>query len=367
MNPWRRLPRYCKRVHAMWVFLLCVGLLVCVLTQVARVTNPSIRSSLLEVSINQHKSTLIVGRWQFASAHSNVAIVSEYRQRRLAIKECALLLMAQSTSSALGFILPLLAIFAGLALTRSTQGSCEPSLITPRHTVLWMGVLCFSIPLVIGVFLVIESHILRIPHVWATWSRILVWMGCVGTYFAGFLFFGSWISRLTQHTKMAAWIFLSLFVAFFVIQGSRELAMRVDGSALPPVPELPAEVRLSLFRPSGEPRVTSDREEMVADYLAAVDSYSESLHALASRQYMLERWWHVVSPQLLLSEISLQVLQSQFADVVDVAFSAGHEDQEASLMASLASVWLELVWLVLICCFTWMGHWLTSRKQAIVR
>lgn len=349
----------------MWVFLLCMALVACSLVQVARLSNPSIQFSLLNVARNQHKSTLIVDRWQFASAHGNIALLAENRQRTLAINESAVLLIAQSASPALSLILPLLALFTGFALARSTQGSDESSRTLSHQPALWMGMSCLSVPLIIGVFLVIEAHVLGIPLVWASWSRILVWLGCVGTYFPTFLFFGAWISRRTRHTKTAAWIFLSLFVAFFVIQGSRELVMRIDGSALPPVPELPTEVRLSLFRPSGEPRVIPEREQMVADYLESVDAYSESVHAVVASRYQLERWWHVVSPQLLLSEISSQLLQTQLADIVDVIVAPKSEDKDPSLVSSLMSVGPEIAWLAILCCIAGLGSWFTARKREI--
>jgi hypothetical protein len=228
-----------------------------------------------------------------------------------------------------------------------------------------MSLLSLAVPITVGLFLVLESRVLEIAFVWSQWSRLIVWLGCIGIYFAAFLFLGSWISQSVRHVKTAAWIFLSLFVALFMIQSSRALLMRFDGSLLPPAPDLPQEVRLSLFRPSGEPQVIPEREAMVADYLASVDAYSESIHTVVAARYRLERWWHVVSPHLLLDEVSSQLLQTQLADVMDVVFTPESEDTAPSLTASLMSVWPELAWLALLACLTGFGAWFTTREQVI--
>ena len=364
----RDLLRCCRRLlHGVLVILLCLSLLVLLLMQTARVVNPSILKSMREVQYSQYyqdQSFLLVGSWQFASAHKNIQVLQSQRLNLIDIHDNGLLLVAQDTTPSLILILPLLALFTSLALSRA-----KPTPATSRSIRSWalsMGLLSLAIPLIVGLFLVIESRILEIPTSWSQWSRALVWLGFVGTYFTTFLFLGSWISQRARHVKTAAWIFLSLFVALFMIQSSRELIMRFDGSKLPQVPDLPYEVQLSLFRPSGEPRVIPEREEIVADYLESVDAYSESIHAVVASRYRLERWWHIVSPQLLLSEISSQLLQVQLADVVDVINSPKSEDKDPSLVASLMSMGPEMAWLLLLCGLTGLGAWrITARKREI--
>jgi hypothetical protein len=347
------------------VTLLCLSLLVLLLMQVARGVNPSILGNLREIRYYQYyqdPDVLLIGSWQFASAHSNVQFLQSQRLRLIDIRDNGLLLVARDTTSSLALILPLLALFTALALSRAkpTQDVSR----SVRHWILGMGLLSLTITIIVGLFLVIESRILEIPYSWSQWSRALVWLGIVGTYFATFLFLGRWISQCTRHIRTAAWILLSLFVALFMIQSSRELLMRFDGSHLPPVPDLPVEVRLSLFRPSGEPRVTPDREEMVANYLESVDAYSQSVHAVVAGRYRLERWWHVISPQLLLNEISSQLLQARLPDVVDVIVAS--RSKEPSLMASLMSVAPEIAWLAILCCIAGLGTWrITARKREI--
>ena len=354
----------CRRLHEVLVILLCLSLLALLLMQAAREINPSILRNFGEIQRSQYyqdPNILLVGSWQFASAHRNIQFFQSQRLRLIDIHDNGLLLVARDTTPSLVFILPLLALFAALALS---QVKSTPDMSRSiRSWVLSRGLLSLAIPIIVGLFLVIESQILEIPTAWSQWSRVLVWLGFVGTYFTIFLFLGSWISQCTRHVKTVAWVFLSLFVALFMIQSSRELVMRFDGSKLPQVPDLPHEVKLSLFRPSGEPRVTPDREEMVADYLASVDAYSQSVHAVVARRYDLERWWHVASPQLLLTEISSQLLQTQVVDIVDVVFTSKSEDREAGLAISLRSVWPEIAWLVLLCCIAVFGAWMAERKR----
>jgi hypothetical protein len=181
----------------------------------------------------------------------------------------------------------------------------------------------------------------------AVWSRLGVWIVIVGVYFALFLFLGRWIRQGTRSTKRSLWICLTLVCAMVTIQGSRPLLMRVDGSILPAVPDLPTEVQLSLFRPSGEPHVTEDRVEVVDEYLTAVDAYSQRVHDIVARRYALERWWHVVSPQLLMDEVAGQLLQTEYADAVDVFFS--QDRAVPSLTTSLGAIWPEVAWLITLC------------------
>ena len=354
--------------HSKWlqptlVILLCIGLLVCLLALASGVGSPYGRFSLRDSWGYQKPDALLVGCWQFATAHSNTSSLLSDRQWQLDVDGNSLLLVAKNAAPSLTLILPLLALFTSLALARG-----RPAVTTTcatRSCIVTDSILSLAVPIVVGLFLVVESFNLEIPFSWAQWSRTLCWLGFVGIYFSTFLFLGSWISRPTRHVKTAAWIFLSLFVALFMIQSSRELIMRFDGSYLPPVPDLPQEVRLSLFRPSGEPRVTLDREEMVADYLESVDAYSESIHAVVASQYRLERWWHIVSPQLLLTEISGQLLQSQLADVVDVIVAPKSEDKDPSLVASLMSVGPEMAWLAMLFCIAGLGSWFTACKREI--
>ena len=359
----RNFSRSCKDLQAMLAMLLCLSLLVCVLVQEARVVNPSMRGYSREMQYYQDQDTLLIGSWQFASAHSNVGALQLNRQRMVdIIHENGLLLVARYATPTLALILPLLALFTGLALVRA-----NPALHVFRSVRSWalcVGLLSLAVPIVVGLFLILESRSLEIPFSWSQWSRLLVWLGFVGTYFATFLVLGTWISHHVRHVRTAVWIFASLLVAMFMIQSGRELIVRFDGSHLPPVPELPVEVRLSLFRPSGEPRVTRDRETMVATYLESVDAYSNSVHAVVEHRYGLERWWHVVSPQLLLYELSYQLLQAQLADIVDVVYALENEGKEPSMMSSLTSVWPEMVWLILLCGFSGLGAGITARKQA---
>ena len=354
--------------HGKWlqptlVALLCIGLLVCLLALAAGVGNQHGRFSLRNSWDYQEPDALLVGSWQFATAHSNTSSLLSDRQWQLDVDGNSLLLVTKNAVPPLTLILPLLALFASLALARGRPA--VPTTSATRSYAVTHGILSLAVPIVVGLFLVVESFNLEIPFSWTQWSRALVWLGCVGIYFSTFLFLGSWISQHVRHVKTAAWIFLSLFVALFMIQSSRELIMRFDGSYLLPVPDLPQEVRLSLFRPSGEPRVTPDREEMVADYLESVDAYSESVHAVVASRYRLERWWHIVSPQLLLTEISGQLLQTQLANVVDVIAAPKSEDKDPSLAASLMSVGPEMAWLAMLFCIAGLGSWFAARKREI--
>jgi len=359
----RNLVQHCRWLQPTLVALLCIGLLVCLLALAAGVGSPYGRFSLRDSWGYQEPDALLVGSWQFATAHGNASSLLGNRQWQFDVDGNSLLLVAKNAVPPLTLILPLVALFASLALARGRPAvttTCAPRFCAVTH-----GILSLAIPIVVGLFLVVESFNLEISFSWTQWSRALVWLACVGIYFTTFLFLGSWISQRTRRVKTAAWIFLSLFVALFMIQSSRELIMRIDGSALPPVPELQNEVRLSLFRPSGEPRVTPDREEMVADYLESVDAYSESVHAVVASRYRLERWWHVVSPQLLLGEISSQLLQTQLADIVDVIVAPKSEDKDPSLAASLMSAGPEMAWLLLLCGVTGLGAWSRMRKREI--
>ncbi len=360
MKPQRCTHFTCKRIRALIVIVLCVGLLAVALFQVARVANPSIRNSIWKAAINEHKSPWIVLRWQFASAHSNLTYLADDFQRRVAAEESVGLLVARSATPTLAFILPLLGLFAGLALQRYTQPSSLSSHVHARQRLFWIGLLSAAVLLLIGGFLVLETHILEASFDWSQWCRLLVWLLVLGVYFSSFTFAGSWISQRVNKDKTIVWIILSLFVALFILQASREPLMRVDGSLLPNIPQLPAEVRMSLFRPSGTPQVIPEREEMIAEYLASVDAYSESIHCLAAHQYNLERWWHVACPPLLLSEISGQLLQTQFNNIVDVVFSEQGSNRRPSLASSLVCVWPEVAWLCLI-----MGcvAWAATRKR----
>jgi len=351
--------RRCRPWGSFLVAFLSLGLLVCLLALTANVINANIQSHYQSSRSYQDSDSLLIGSWRFASAHSNVQSLQSHRQLSNDIHKDALLLVARYATPNLGLILPLLALFTGLALVRANPalGTLRPI----RSYALAHAILSLAVPLVVGVFLVIESRILEIPYSWSQWSRLLVWLVVIGTYFASFLFLGSWISQRVQHVKMAAWIFASLFIAMFMIQSTRGFLMRFDGSNLPPVPDLPTEVRLSLFCPSGEPRVTLDREEMVAEYLDSVDAYSESVHAVIRDRYDLERWWHAISPQLLLYELSYQVLQSQLADIVDVVYSPG--GRNPSLAASLAVIWPEAAWLTLLCSLSGLSTVIAARKH----
>ena len=345
-----RLVRQVKHWRSPLVVLLCIGMLVCILVPVATIVSSNLQGPLQSASSSEDASILFVGSWEFASAHTNVRYFQLANQRWLGIRENALLLVAQYATPSLIIILPLLGLFSALALVRCGTAHAVSCIL-----------LGAAVPLVIGGFLLLESHTLDFQMSWAQWSRALVWLGLAGLYFWTFLSLGIWIGQRTRSTKTVTWIFLSLFVALFMIQSSRELLMRFDGSHLPPVPELPTEVRLSLFRPSGEPRVTLDREGMVADYLASVDAYSDSAHAVVAHRYGLERWWHIVSPQLLLNEISTQLLQTHYADSVDVIYSPG--SRPPGLASSLAAVWPETAWLILLCGLAELGAWTATRKQ----
>lgn len=204
----------------MLAVVLCLSLLVCVLVQVTGVVNPSIRDYSREMQYYQDPDTLLVGSWQFASAHSNVGILQLNRQRMVDIHENGLLLVARYATPTLALILPLLALFTGLALVRAN--SALHVFRSVRSWALWVGLLSLAVPIIVGLFLILESRSLEIRFSWSQWSRLLVWLGFVGTYFATFLVLGTWISHCVRHVRTAAWIFASLFVAMFMIQSSRE-------------------------------------------------------------------------------------------------------------------------------------------------
>jgi hypothetical protein len=321
--------------RSLLVVLLCMATLVCVLMQVASTSNPSIREGLQTHAVASGQDMPITGTWTFATAHENVHVLSLHRQARSGIPGHVLFSPAQDATWVLSQVLPFLGLLGALALVHFAPGRLSIHVL-----------FCGTVPLTVGLFLLLESHILGIPMLWSHWARVLVWLGAVGLHFSAFLFLGRWIAGRVRHLKTAVWIALSLVVALFFIQNSRSPFMRFDGSELPPVPNLPTEVRLSLFRPSGVPDVTTDREEAVDAYLASVDAYSEAVHAIAARRYGLERWWHIASPHLLLDEISIQLLQADHAHVVDALYAA--KSGPPSLAASLRAVWPEILWLAVL-------------------
>jgi len=357
---WRRFFHTCGWTVPLLVVLLCSALLSGLLVLAAQHANASMRSGFWDAN-NAKQDALLVGSWAFTSAHSNIESLMVDLQQ-LNLDDNALLLVARSVSRSLALILPLLALLAALALSQHV--SFPTTSYSTRSRAVARGILNLAIPLLMGLALVIESRILKVPLPVNQWSRVLVWLGFIAAYFAAFSFLGIWISRRTHHIKTAVWISLSLFVALFMIQSSRELIMRFDGSYLPPVPDLPTEVRLSLFRPSGTPSVTPDREEMVAEYLAAVDAYSESVYAVVQHRYNLERWWHVLSPQLSFLEVSGQLLQAELAGTVDVLYSSERGDKVPSLLALMSTIWQETAWLLLLCALAGWASRRPARKRS---
>jgi hypothetical protein len=339
--------------RALLVVLLCLGALAGLLYEIGQVAVEQIAATTWGASSREGHGVLM-GIWRFASAHENVFALNEARQQRLRLEQDAAFLVAQDVSTALTLALPFLALFAALALPLS------------RRVRLWAFV-----GLALGVSSLVVACLWGIvrQQTWTmepgAWSRLLVWIAFLTTYFTLFLLLGTWIRGVTRSTKKAVWICLSLIFAMLLIQGARPLLMRVDGSRLPPVPTLPTEVRLSLFRPSGEPRVTEDRVEMVEDYLASVDAYSEEVHKVVADRYTVERSWHVVSPQLLLRELAGQLLQSEYADIVDVVYSGRRS--EPGLAASLRAVWPEAVWLLVLCALAGTAATVVGRSQGRIK
>jgi len=318
------------------VLLLCLGTLVALSHQVARTASDEMVATAAWTQSWVQDEESLMGSWQFASAHENVLALNVTRQQVFRVDTDVMLLVARDVSAALALALPLLGLFAGLALPARS-----------RLRVLAPVVLGVGVPLGVAVSLAWVAS----THGWtmgpAVWSRLGVWIVIVSAYFNLFLLLGRWIQRRTGSTKRSLWVYLTLVCAMATIQGSRPLLMRVDGSIFPAVPDLPTEVKLSLFRPSGEPQVTADRVQIVDEYLAAVDTYSQQVHDVVAQRYALERWWHVVSPQLLMDEIAGQLLQTDYANAVDVVFS---EDRAPpSLATSLGAVWPEIAWLVALC------------------
>lgn len=324
------------------VILLCLGTLVGLLHQVARTASDEIVATAAWAQSWVQDEGSIMGLWQFASAHENVLALNAIRQQVFRVDTDVMLMVARDVSAALALVLPLLGLFAGLAL---------PSRSRPR--VLALIGLGLGTPLGVVVTLAWAASNRGWTMDPAVWSRLAVWIVIVGAYFVLFLLLGRWIQQRTRSVKRSLWICLGLVLAMVLIQGSRPLLMRVDGSVFPAVPDLPTEVRLSLFRPSGEPRVTEDRVEVVDEYLSAVDAYSQRVHEAIERRYALERWWHAVSPQLLMDEIAGQLLQTEYANAIDIVFS---EDRAPpSLVASLGAVWPEIAWLLTWCAVLGMG------------
>ena len=319
------------------VLVLCLGTVAGLTVQVGRMSCDAIgeATAWARMMAHQVKNTLL-GVWRFASTHENVDALNATRQQVLRLETDAMFLVARDVSTALALVLPLLGLLTGVAL---------PSL--SRFRAVTSIALAIGVPLILGVSLASfarQQGWMMSPDVW---TRIGVWIVVVGAYFTLFLLLGNGIQRRTQSTKRSMWIVLTAFAAMLLIEGTRPLLMRVDGSDFPAVPDLPTEVRLSLFRPSGEPRVTADRVDIVEEYLTTVDAYSQRVHAIVARRYALERWWHAVSPQLLLREIASQLLQSEYASAIDVVFSA--DRGSPSLAASLGAVWPEAAWLLALC------------------
>ncbi|MBU1050695.1 hypothetical protein KKG90_11805 [Candidatus Bipolaricaulota bacterium] len=346
-------------LYAVLIILACLGLLACLLVQSERVTRTNLQDSQWYGTTDAE----IVGSWQFASAHANIGSLLDLARLSADAEEMDLLFAAQDLAPALALALPIMGLFAALAFAstnpRGADKACRRALALPHV------ILSIAIPAMIGLYLLWQSHRLEVPLLWSQAGRILIWLACIGVYFTTFLLIGGWISRRVGSVSKATWISLGLIVTLFMIQGSRDLVMRFDGSSLPPVPELPAEARLSLFRPSGQPHVTPDREAMVADYLSTVDAYSQSVYDLVSHRYSLERWWHVVSPHLLLNEVSDQLLQTQFASTVQLLAAPEGEDREPSLLASLTAVGPELIWLLWLGGLSGLVAWISERRQMI--
>ncbi len=332
------------------VVLVVLGLLACVIADLSGHVGSSVRGLRLASSSMTSTDTSHVGRWEFASAHSNVQALVQFQQRYIHFPDDALLVMAQTSMPTWILILPLVGLLAATALVRFGRSRA-------RATVLLSGL----VPLAIGSWLVIQAHVLEIPQVWSSWSRVLVWLVVLDLYFVLFLLLGTWINLTLRSLRRAVWVLVGLFVVLFAIQGARPVLMRMDGAALPAVPELPTEVRLSLFRPSGEPRVTPDRVEMVDAYLQSVDAYSEAVHDVVRRRYNLERWWNAASPQLLLSEMAGQLLQNDYANTTDVIYTPSR--RSPSLFASMGAIWPESAWLAAACCLVGWGVQTSSRKR----
>ncbi len=323
-------------VRAVLVLILCLGTLVGVSYQVARTASDEIIDTAAWAQMSTQGGKSVLGVWQFASAHENVLALNVIRQQVFRVDTEVMLLVARNVSAALALALPLLGLFAGLAL----PPRCRLRIFTS------IG-LDLGVPLGVAVSLAWVASSRGWTMGPAVWSRLGVWIVIVGAYFVLFLLLGRWIQQRTRSAKRSLWICLTLICAMVTIQGTRPLLMRVDGSIFPAVPDLPTEVALSLFRPSGEPQVTADRVEIVDEYLAAVDAYSQRVHEIVARRYAVERWWHVVSPQLLMDEVAGQLLQTEYSNAIDVFFS---EDRAVpGLAASLITVWPEVAWLVALC------------------
>lgn len=351
--------QHIQGLHAALIILACLAVLAGLLVQSGSVTRSNLRNS----QWYQATDAEIVGSWRFASAHANVTSLLELARLSADVEEMGLLFAAQDLAPALTLALPLLGLLAALAFNwtnpRGVDKGYHPARARPQI------ILCIAIPIMSTLYLLWQAHRLELPLEWDQGCRLLVWLACIGIYFTSFLLMGTWISNHVGRFRTATWIFLSLVVALFMIQGSRDLVMRFDGSSLPPVPDLPAEVRLSLFRPSGEPRVTADREALVADYLSSVDAYSQSVYDVVSHRYNLERWWHVVSPHLLLEELSDQLLQTELARTVHLLAAPERDEQEPSLFASMIAVGPELIWLLFLGGLTGLTVWISNRRQRV--
>ena len=319
------------------VLVLCLGTVAGLTVQVGRTSCAAVveATAWARPMAHQVKNTLL-GVWRFASAHENVDALNATRQQALRLETDAMFLVARDVSTALALVLPLLGLLTGVAI---------PSLSRFRAaTSIALGI---GVPLILIVSLASfarQQGWMMSPD---AWTRIAVWVAIVDAYFTLFLLLGHWIQRRTQSMKRALWIVLTAFAAVLLIEGTRPLLMRVDGSVFPAVPGVPTEVRLSLFRPSGEPQVPEERVEIVEEYLTAVDAYSQQVHAIVARRYALERWWNAVSPQLLLREIASQLLQSEYANAIDVIYSS--DRRMPSLATSVNAVWPEAAWLLALC------------------
>jgi len=327
-------------IHKWWFADLAVLLtLALVLAATAISLNPVLRSELDDPLPPQ--GTRWSGILGGGSAHANLWELSTDHQLYRGRRRNALYLVGKRLLFVLLLVLPVIAMAGGLLQGRQLARSHE------RRRTLIMFRMLGSVLTIVGamaLFVVLECHHLGIAPTSAQRTRVLVWAASMGLYAGVFLALSVWIGSRVRSARTATWILLSITIGLWMLEGSREPVFSLSSSPLPRVPELPTEVRMSLFRPSGEPRVTEDRQEFVEAYLDAVDAYSGALYESVRARYQTERLWHIFSPQLAMREISFQLLQDDFPTLAEIIYAPFRPYRLSRFGGTVSAVWPELVW-----------------------
>jgi|GEM_PF-2051084 len=336
--------RRLRGIQSPWLALLLTGLILGVfLIVIATSVNPTLREELKSPWSLMMQGTRWTATWGPGTAHENLWTLSTDRQLQEGRETNALFLSCKRLLPAMLLILQIIGMGGGLLVGRALRLRSDLGMLV--RILAHVGAPVLVIGVLLG-FMMVESRLLGLSTHPAQWGRVIVWVIGLGLYFGITFSLASWIGSRVKDVRRASWILLSLFVGLLLLEGSRELFWPMSASELPQVPELPTEVRRALFRPSGEPRVTEDREELVAEYLATVDNYSTGLAGAVEMRYRIERLWNFVCPQLVLREISFQLLQDDRATITEIIYMSTRPYRVPSLRASLAAVKAEAIWLV---------------------